>query len=106
MNVYTVEPGLIESSFATSAIRGSRFADKTSAYRDENKAWIGGFLELIPDNRVGPDSVGAKIFELAEEQPEGLRHTSDPFAESIVEAKRTKTDAEWIQHFKELHGRA
>lgn len=104
VNVYTVEPGLIASGFGAAAVRGSKFADKTSVYREENKAWVTGFMDLL-DNRVGPETVGEKIFELAETQPDGLRHQSDPFAEQIVSARREKNDHDWIQHFKELHGR-
>ncbi len=104
IRVYAVLPGLVSSNFGRAAIRGERVADKSSAYRDDSKRWIEGFMELMP-NSVGPETVGAKILEIVRAQPEELHHTSDEFAEQIVSARKQMSDLEWFEHFRGLHGR-
>ncbi|MEX0991701.1 MAG: SDR family oxidoreductase [Actinomycetota bacterium] len=104
IRVYAVLPGLVSSNFGRAAIRGERVADKTSVYRDDSKRWIEGFMELMP-NSVGPETVGAKILEIVQAQPDGLHHTSDAFAEQIVSARKQMTDVEWFEYFRGLHGR-
>ncbi len=103
IRVYAVLPGLVSSNFGRAAIRSEKVADKTSAYRDDSKRWIEGFMELMP-NSVGPETVGAKILEIVQSQPEGLHHTSDAFAEQIVSARKQMSDLEWFTYFRNLHG--
>ena len=104
IRVYAVMPGLIDSDFGQSGIRGEKVVNKETAYRDDTKRWIGGFVELVPDNRVGPETVGAKAFELAESDSTELHHASDPFADMIVTNRKEMTDAEWFAYFRGLHG--
>jgi NAD(P)-dependent dehydrogenase (short-subunit alcohol dehydrogenase family) len=103
IRVYAVLPGLVSSNFGRAAVRSEKVADKSSAYRDDSKRWIGGFMELLP-NSVGPETVAEKIVEIVQTEPQDLHHTSDEFAEQIVSARKQMSDLEWFDHFRGLHG--
>jgi NAD(P)-dependent dehydrogenase (short-subunit alcohol dehydrogenase family) len=104
IRVYAVMPGLVATNFATSSVRGSAFKNKESAYRDDNRRWIDGFIELVPENRVEPESAAEKIFEVVESGSDQLHATSDDFAERIVSGRKDRNDEEWFAYFKDMHG--
>jgi NAD(P)-dependent dehydrogenase (short-subunit alcohol dehydrogenase family) len=104
IHVYAVMPGLVATNFATSSVRGSAFKNKESAYRDDNRRWIDGFVELVPENRVEPESAAEKIFEVVESGGDQLHSTSDDFAERIVSGRKSRNDEEWFAYFKDMHG--
>jgi NAD(P)-dependent dehydrogenase (short-subunit alcohol dehydrogenase family) len=104
IRVFAVLPGLVATGFNQASVRGEKFKAKESAYRDQNKRWIDGFVELVPDNRVGPETAAEKIFEVAESDVSDLHHTSDEFADMIVSTRKKMADAEWFDYFRGLHG--
>lgn len=104
IRVHAVMPGLVATNFATSSVRGEAFKNKTSAYRDDNRRWIDGFVDLVPENRVEPESAADKIFQVAESGGDQLHHTSDDFAEQIVSERKKRSDDEWFEYFQGLHG--
>jgi NAD(P)-dependent dehydrogenase (short-subunit alcohol dehydrogenase family) len=102
VKVYSVMPGLVASGFGANTIRAQRVADKETAYRDDIKALVAGFMELLPGNRVEPDSPAAKILEVVEGGSDQLHHPSDPYAAAEMQKRKEMSEHEWLAHFREM----
>ncbi len=102
IRVHSVMPGLVASGFGANTVRAPRVAAKESAYGDDIKRLIAGFIELLPGNRVEPSSPAQAILEAAESGGARLRHPSDPFAAAEIESRRTMPEQEWFAHFRSL----